>query len=133
LGGGREVPKEEAAVRVVNLAETFGKFSDTWSPKIAGEVNDMHVKVVKLAGEFVWHHHEREDELFLVVAGRLRMRLRDGDRDVGPGEFIIVPRGTEHCPVALTEEVHVVLLEPKGTLNTGNVTSERTVATFESI
>jgi mannose-6-phosphate isomerase-like protein (cupin superfamily) len=120
-------------MRVVNLAEAFGKFSDTWSPKIAGEVNDMHVKVVKLAGEFVWHHHEREDELFLVVAGRLRMRLRDGDRDVGPGEFIIVPRGTEHCPVALTDEVHVVLLEPKGTLNTGNVTSERTVATLESI
>jgi mannose-6-phosphate isomerase-like protein (cupin superfamily) len=120
-------------VRVVNLAETFRQFTDTWSPKIAGEVNDMHVKVVKLAGEFVWHHHEREDELFLVVAGRLRMRLRDGDRDVGPGEFIIVPHGTEHCPVALTDEVHVVLLEPKGTLNTGNVTSERTVATLESI
>jgi mannose-6-phosphate isomerase-like protein (cupin superfamily) len=120
-------------MRVVNLAETFGTFTDTWSPKIAGEVNDMHVKVVKLAGEFVWHHHEREDELFLVVAGRLRMRLRDGDRDVGPGEFIIVPRGTEHCPVALTDEVHVVLLEPKGTLNTGNVTSERTVATLDRI
>jgi mannose-6-phosphate isomerase-like protein (cupin superfamily) len=120
-------------MRVVNLAETFAKFTDTWSPKLAGEVNDMHVKVVKLAGEFVWHHHEREDELFLVVAGRLRMRLRDGDRDVGPGEFIIVPHGTEHCPVALTDEVHVVLVEPKGTLNTGNVASERTVATLESI
>jgi len=84
--------------------------------------------VVKLRGEFVWHHHDVEDELFLVVAGRLRMRLRTGDRDVAPGELIIVPRGTEHCPVALTDEVHVVLLEPGGTLNTGNVTSDRTVA-----
>ncbi len=115
-------------MRVVNLAETFGQFADHWSPRIVGEVNDLDVKVVKLTGEFVWHHHEREDELFLVVAGRLRMRLRDGDRDVGPGEFIVVPRGTEHCPVALTDEVHVVLLEPKGTLNTGNVSNERTVA-----
>jgi mannose-6-phosphate isomerase-like protein (cupin superfamily) len=120
-------------MRVVNLAETFGKFTDTWSPKIVGEVNDMHVKVVKLAGEFVWHHHEREDELFLVMAGRLRMQLRDGDREVGPGELIIVPRGTEHCPLALTDEVHVVLLEPRGTLNTGNVTGDRTVATLDSI
>ena len=118
-------------MRVVNLAETFGRFADYWSPKIVGEVNEMHVKLAKLKGEFVWHHHEREDELFLVVAGRLRMRLRDGDRDLGPGELIIVPRGTEHCPVALTDEVHVVLLEPKGTLNTGNVSNERTVATPE--
>jgi len=118
-------------MRVVNLAETFGRFADYWSPKIVGEVNEMHVKLAKLTGEFVWHHHEREDELFLVVAGRLRMRLRDGDRDLGPGELIIVPRGTEHCPVALTDEVHVVLLEPKGTLNTGNVSNERTVATPE--
>ncbi len=118
-------------MRVVNLAETLGRFADYWSPKIVGEVNEMHVKLAKLTGEFVWHHHEREDELFLVVAGRLRMRLRDGDRDLGPGELIIVPRGTEHCPVALTDEVQVVLLEPKGTLNTGNVTDERTVATPE--
>ncbi len=113
---------------VVNLADKFGQFTEAWSPKIVGDVNDMQVKVVKLRGEFVWHHHEVEDELFLVVAGRLRMRLRTGDRDVAPGEFIIVPRGTEHCPVALTDEVHVVLLEPRGTLNTGNVTSDRTVA-----
>ncbi len=114
-------------MRVVNLAEVFGRFTDHWSPKVVGEVNDLQVKVVKLAGEFVWHHHAAEDELFLVVAGRLRMRLREGDRDVGPGEFLIVPRGTEHCPVALTDEVHVVLLEPKTTLNTGNVTGDRTV------
>ena len=75
-----------------DLAETFGRFADAWSPKIVGDVNDMHVKVVKLRGEFVWHHHDAEDELFLVVAGRLRMQLRDGDREVGPGQFIIVPR-----------------------------------------
>ena len=114
-------------MRVVDLAEMFGRFADAWSPKIVGDVNDMHVKVVKLRGDFVWHHHDAEDELFLVVAGRLRMQLRDGDRDVGPGQFIIVPRGVEHCPKALTDEVHVVLLEPKGTLNTGNVANERTV------
>ncbi len=114
-------------IDVVNLAEKFTRFSDHWSPKVVGDVNDMHVKVVKIAGEFMWHHHDHEDELFLVVNGRLRMRLRDGGREVGPGEFIIVPRGTEHCPVALTDEVHIVLLEPKTTVNTGNVVNERTV------
>jgi mannose-6-phosphate isomerase-like protein (cupin superfamily) len=118
---------------VVNLAEKFSRFTDRWSPKIVGEVNDMHVKLVKLAGEFVWHRHEREDELFLVVAGRLRMQLRDGDREVGPGEFIVVPRGTEHCPLALTDEVHVLLLEPKGTLNTGDVVNERTVSALDRL
>jgi mannose-6-phosphate isomerase-like protein (cupin superfamily) len=114
-------------MRVIDLAETFGRFTDAWKPKIVGDINDMHVKVVKLRGEFVWHHHDVEDELFLVVAGRLRMQLRDGDRDVGPGQFIIVPRGVEHCPKALTDEVHVMLLEPKGTLNTGDIRNERTV------
>ena len=116
-------------IDVVNLAEAFGKFAEAWRPKIAGDVNDMQVKVVKMRGEFVWHHHDVEDELFLVVAGRLRMQLREGNKDVGPGEFIIVPRGVEHCPLALTDEVHVVLLEPRTTLNTGNVVNERTVAT----
>jgi mannose-6-phosphate isomerase-like protein (cupin superfamily) len=120
-------------VGTVNLAEKFRQFSDYCSPKIVGEVNDMHVKVVKLKDEFIWHHHEQEDELFLVVQGRLRMRLRDGDQEVGPGEFIIVPRGVEHCPVALTDEVHIVLLEPKTTSNTGNVTNERTVAELERL
>ena len=120
-------------IDVVKLADKFARFTDRWSPKIVGEVNDMHVKVVKLAGEFVWHHHDAEDELFLVVRGRLLMQLRDGNREVGPGEFIIVPRGVEHCPKALTEEVEIVLLEPKGTLNTGNVTSERTVAELDRI
>ena len=118
---------------VVNLAEKFSRFTDCWSPKIVGEVNDMHVKLVKLAGEFVWHQHEREDELFLVVAGRLRMQLRDGDREVGPGELIVVPKGTEHCPLALTDEVHVLLLEPRSTLNTGNVVNERTVAALDRL
>jgi mannose-6-phosphate isomerase-like protein (cupin superfamily) len=118
---------------VVNLAEKFSRFTDCWSPKIVGEVNDMHVKLVKLTGEFVWHQHEREDELFLVVAGRLRMQLRDGDREVGPGEFIVVPRGTEHCPLALTDEVHVLLLEPRSTRNTGNVVNERTVAALDRL
>jgi mannose-6-phosphate isomerase-like protein (cupin superfamily) len=98
-----------------------------------GEVNEMHVKVVKLAGELVWHHHDDEDELFLVVSGRLLMQLRDGAREAGPGELIIVPRGVEHCPKALTDEVHVVLLEPKGTLNAGNVTNDRTVADLDRI
>ena len=116
------------AVDKVDLGAKLRLFSDHWSPKVVAELNGQQVRLAKIRGEFVWHHHEREDELFLVVAGRLRMRLRDGDRDLGPGELIIVPRGTEHCPVALTDEVHVVLLEPKGTLNTGNVTDERTVA-----
>jgi len=120
-------------IPVINLAEKFSSFTDRWSPKIVGDVNDMHVKIVKLRGEFVWHHHDAEDELFLVVAGRLRMQLRDGDRDVGPGQFIIVPRGVEHCPKTLTDEVHLLLLEPKGTLNTGNVANERTVETPERL
>jgi mannose-6-phosphate isomerase-like protein (cupin superfamily) len=120
-------------MRVVNLAERFGRFSEHWSPKIVGEVNDVHVKLVKLSGEFMWHHHDDEDELFLVVEGRMRIRFRTGDREIGPGEFIVVPRGVEHCPVALTEVVHVVLLEPKSTLNTGNVASERTVALPERL
>ena len=111
----------------VNLREKFSQFSDYWSPKIVGELNDSYVKTVKLKGEFVWHHHETEDELFLVVDGLLRMQFRDVSREVGPGEFIIVPRGVEHCPRALSDEVHVVLLEPKTTVNTGNVRNERTV------
>jgi mannose-6-phosphate isomerase-like protein (cupin superfamily) len=114
-------------VNVINLADKFSKFTERWSPKIVGDVNDMHVKVVKLAGEFVWHRHDAEDELFLIVRGRLLMQLRDGGRELGPGEIIIVPHGVEHCPQALTEEVELVLIEPKGTLNTGTVASDRTV------
>jgi mannose-6-phosphate isomerase-like protein (cupin superfamily) len=114
-------------VETVNLKAKLSRVQEYWSPRIVGELNDAYVKVVKLKGEFVWHRHEAEDELFLVVEGRLRMQLRDGDRDLGPGELIILPRGVEHCPLALTDEVHVVLLEPKTTLNTGNVRNERTV------
>ncbi len=110
----------------VNLAEAFGRFSDRWSPKVVGDVNDMQVKLVKLAGEFVWHHHEVEDELFLVVGGTLTMRFRDQDVIVEAGEFIIVPHGVEHCPLA-PEECWVLLLEPRSTLNTGNLENDRTV------
>jgi mannose-6-phosphate isomerase-like protein (cupin superfamily) len=124
--------KVEIEMGKINLAEKLSRFSDLWSPKIVGELNDSYVKVVKLKGEFVWHHHENEDELFLVVKGRLRMRFRDREVAVEPGEFIIVPRGVEHLPVA-EEECHIVLLEPKTTLNTGNVRNERTVAELERI
>lgn len=110
----------------VNLDASFARFSEHWSPKIAGEVNDFHVKLAKLEGEFVWHRHDHEDELFLVWRGRLRIRLRDRDVWVNAGEFFVVPKGIEHCPVA-REEVQVLLFEPRSTLNTGNVTNERTV------
>jgi mannose-6-phosphate isomerase-like protein (cupin superfamily) len=120
----------------VNLAQKFSTFSDYYSPKIAGEVNDSHVKLAKLKGEFIWHHHKVEDELFLVVKGTLRMMLREDGRErevrVGEGEFIIVPHGIEHKPVA-DEEVHLLLLEPKSTLNTGNVRNERTVENLQTI
>jgi mannose-6-phosphate isomerase-like protein (cupin superfamily) len=119
-------------MKTVNLNEKFRNFSDHWSPKIIGEVNDCHVKAVKLKGEFIWHHHESEDELFLVVKGTLKMKFRDREAVIKEGEFIVVPRGVEHCPVA-DEEVHIVLIEPKSTLNTGNVTNERTVAQLERI
>lgn len=124
------------SMHTVNLEQKFAQFSDHWSPKVVGQVNDFHVKLVKLKGEFVWHHHDREDELFLVTKGVLRMKLKDGGREreelVRAGEFIIVPRGVEHCPVA-DEEVQLVLLEPATTLNTGNVESERTVRELERI
>lgn len=116
----------------VNLAEKFSLFSEAWHPKAIGELNGMEVKVVKLRGEFVWHHHEVEDERFLVVKGVLRMRFRDREVRVEPGEFIIVPHGVEHCPAA-DGECHVMLLERKGTLNTGNVVNERTVRQVERI
>ena len=110
----------------VNLAERFARFTERWSPKIAGELNDFQVKLCKLEGEFVWHHHDHEDELFLVVKGRLTMQLRTGDVVLDPGEFLIVPHGVEHCPKA-EQECWVMLLEPRTTLNTGNVVNERTV------
>ncbi len=112
-------------IEKVNIKEKFALFDERWSPKIVGELNGQHVKLVKLHGEFVWHHHEQEDELFLVLAGRLRMDFRDRRVWVEEGEFIIVPRGVEHRPVA-EEEVHVMLFEPATTLNTGNVRNELT-------
>ena len=119
-------------IKPVNLIQKLNSFQDCWSPKIVGEVNDSYVKLVKLHGEFVWHHHEAEDELFLVLKGSLLIKLRDRDITLEEGEFVIIPRGVEHLPVA-KEEVHVLLLEPKSTLNTGNVANDRTVATLDRI
>ena len=116
----------------VNLAHKFSLFEDHWSPKIAGEINDSYLKLVKFKGEFVWHRHEAEDELFLVVKGRFLVKLRDRDIWLEEGEFVIVPRGVEHKPIA-EEEALVLLLEPKSTLNTGNVRDEKTVADLERI
>jgi mannose-6-phosphate isomerase-like protein (cupin superfamily) len=119
-------------MEIVNLQQKFALFSEHYKPHIIGEVNDCYVKVVKLKGEFIWHHHDHEDELFLVVKGTLRMQFRDHESTIREGEFVIVPRKVEHKPVA-DEEVHLVLIEPKSTLNTGNVTNERTVARLQSI
>jgi mannose-6-phosphate isomerase-like protein (cupin superfamily) len=111
----------------VNLAERFSRFTDQWSPKIVGELNDSYIKLAKVQGEFVWHQHANEDEFFLVVQGRLLIRLRDRDVLLHAGEFFVVPRGVEHLPIA-DEEAHILLLEPKATLHTGDVDSARTVA-----
>ena len=119
-------------MEMVYLEEKFSRFTECWSPKIAGELNDSYVKLVKVKGEFVWHHHTKEDELFLVVKGRLVMRFRDREVEIRPGEFLIVPKGIEHLPVA-EEETHILLLEPKSTLNTGNLRNERTVEVLERI
>jgi mannose-6-phosphate isomerase-like protein (cupin superfamily) len=116
----------------INLAEKFNLVKQYWSPKIIGELNDSYVKAVKLKGEFIWHHHDQEDELFLVVKGSLRIRFRDRDVRLEEGEFLIVPKGVDHLPIA-EQEAHILLLEPKTTLNTGNVTNERTVAELERI
>jgi len=119
-------------IEKVNLEEKFATFSEHWTPKRVGEVNDVAVKLVKFQGEFVWHHHEHEDELFYVVHGSFEMRLRDREITVNAGEFIIIPRGTEHQPYA-AEEVEVMLIEPITTLNTGTVENERTVREPERI
>jgi mannose-6-phosphate isomerase-like protein (cupin superfamily) len=119
-------------IEKVNVKEKLSLFSEHWSPKIAGEINDFAVKLVKLQGEFVWHHHDVEDEMFFVIKGRLLMKLRDQDLWLDEGEFVIIPHGVEHMPVA-PEEVHLMLFEPKETLNTGNVQNERTVANPDKI
>jgi mannose-6-phosphate isomerase-like protein (cupin superfamily) len=116
----------------VNVEEKLSLFNEQWQPKIVGELNGQYVKLVKFQGPFVWHHHDNEDEMFFVVKGRFRMEYRDHDEWIEEGEFVIVPRGVEHKPVA-EEEAHVLLFEPSSTLNTGNVENERTVPELERI
>jgi mannose-6-phosphate isomerase-like protein (cupin superfamily) len=116
----------------INLAEKFAGFQDHWSPRLAGEINDHAVKLVKIKGEFVWHHHEKEDEMFFVVKGRMRIRFRDRDVPLEANELFIVPKGVEHMPVA-EEEAWILLFEPKDTLNTGSVANERTVSELQRI
>ena len=124
------------SIKVVNLAKKFEAFSEYYSPKIAGELNDSHIKLGKIKGDFVWHHHENEDELFLVVKGVLRMNIREDGKErkleIHPGELIVIPKGMEHMPSA-DEETHIVMIEPKGTLNTGNIRNERTREALETV
>jgi mannose-6-phosphate isomerase-like protein (cupin superfamily) len=119
-------------VEKVNLAEKFKQIQEYWKPYIVAELNGQYVKLDKLKGEFVWHHHEKEDELFLVVRGRLRMDFRDKSVWLEEGEFIVVPRGVEHRPFA-EEEAHILLFEPATTLNTGNVRNQRTLENLDKI
>jgi GrpB-like predicted nucleotidyltransferase (UPF0157 family)/mannose-6-phosphate isomerase-like protein (cupin superfamily) len=130
----QQIAQKERVTRMekVNLREKFARFSDHWRPKVVGELNGQQVKLVKFEGPFVWHHHENEDELFLVVKGRFRMEFRDRNIWLEEGEFLVVPRGVEHRPVA-DEEAHVLLFEPASTLNTGNVRNERTVTDLERL
>ncbi|CAM3557485.1 cupin domain-containing protein [Deinococcus frigens] len=119
--------------QTVNLPEKFGLFTDQWSPKVVGELNGQQVKIARIAGEFEWHAHEQEDELFMVIRGVLRLKFRDGEAIVNEGEFIIVPRSVEHLPVAETDETWIMMFEPASTLNTGNAVSARTVRELEKI
>jgi len=119
-------------IEKVNIAQKFTMFNEYWVPYIVGELNDSYVKVDKLKGQFVWHRHDAEDELFLVTKGKLVIKLRDKDVSLDEGEFVIIPKGVEHMPVA-DNETHVVLIEPKSTLNTGDVKDERTIAKLNSI
>ncbi len=117
---------------VINLSQKLSLFHDHWSPKIVADLNDSQVKLVKVKGEFMWHHHEGEDELFLVLKGRLTIELRDGAVQLGPGEMVVIPRGVEHRPLA-PEEVELLLVEPAKILHTGNVVNERTVHHLDRI
>ena len=125
-----------STMHTINIAQKLSLFSDHFNQRILGEVNDMYVKVTKMQGDFMWHHHQREDELFLVIKGTLRMGIRENGKEreevVRPGEFIIIPHGVEHFPHA-EEEVHMMLIEPKETLNTGNQKNERTVEQMQRI
>jgi mannose-6-phosphate isomerase-like protein (cupin superfamily) len=127
-----ETGKGGKGMEKVNLGEKFARFIDQWKPKIVGELNGQQVKLVKFQGPFMWHHHDDEDELFLVVKGRFRMEFRDRHVWMEEGEFLIVPKGVEHRPVA-EEEAHVLVFEPVSTLNTGNVRNERTVVDLERL
>ena len=119
-------------VTAIKLAEKLGRFDDLWNPRIIADLNDSHVKLAKVQGEFVWHRHAAEDELFLVLRGTLTIELRDGAVTVGPGEMVVIPRGVEHRPVA-AEEVHLMLIEPKGIRHTGDVESDLTVHEYSRI
>lgn len=119
-------------MNVVDIKEKLQQFSEYWSPKIIGELNGQLVKIAKLKGEFVWHHHEHEDELFMVIEGSLIIKLQDKDIHLNEGQFFIIPKGVEHMPVA-KEECHVLLFEPASVLNTGNVVNEKTVNTLETL
>ncbi len=117
----------------INLDQAFANIDAPWQPVVAGHINDVVVKLAKFDGEFLWHHHEDEDELFLVHKGRIVMQFRDGDVTLDPGEFVVVPRGVEHCPMGLTDDCEVIMIEPAATLNTGNLTNERTVRDLKEI
>jgi mannose-6-phosphate isomerase-like protein (cupin superfamily) len=117
---------------VINLGEKLGRFHDLWSPKVIADLNDSHVKLAKVKGEFVWHRHENEDELFLILGGRLVIEFRDGPIELGPGEMVVIPRGVEHRPVAV-DEVQIMLIEPKAILHTGGVPDPRTVTDWDRI
>jgi mannose-6-phosphate isomerase-like protein (cupin superfamily) len=130
---GKQIGKNEMTIQKVNLSDAFGRFSDHWSPKIVGDVNETQIKLAKFDGRFDWHHHADEDEMFLVISGRMRMDLHDGAIEVGPGEFIIIPKGTEHCPEAVDGECHIVLIERADTRHTGNVTTEKTVSEYQRL
>ncbi|HEY7505297.1 MAG TPA: cupin domain-containing protein [Gemmatimonadales bacterium] len=129
---GRPPLQERAVVTRINLAEKLARFDDRWNPRVIADLNDSHIKLVKVQGEFVWHRHAEEDELFLVLHGALTIELRDGSVTLGPGEMVVIPKGVEHRPVA-AEEVHLMLVEPKGTRHTGDVESELTVHEYSRL
>lgn len=126
--------EEDSALKhpAINLKEKLSLIPDFWQPRLVGELNGQHVKLAKVRGEFIWHHHQNEDELFLVLEGELRLEFRDGYVTLGPGEMYIVPRGVEHRPVA-REEAHILMFEPASTLNTGNIRDKRTVKKLERL
>jgi mannose-6-phosphate isomerase-like protein (cupin superfamily) len=122
----------EQTMKKVDLQEKFALFNEQWQPKVVGELNGQYVKLAKLQGEFIWHRHENEDEPFMVIKGRLTIRLREEDVHLEEGQFFIIPKGVDHLPVA-EEEVHVMLFEPKTVINTGDQRNERTVEQPETI